>query len=447
VQALEVVRLKRRGDDAGATAAAEGAAATGAAGRTARAAAEAEDDSLEGFLMAGHSLKAGEDIDLGEEEGEAGGHDSQAPAALLALEDQGHSVGDGDATCYRLTQCCVHSSGALLLDAVDGDLYDACLGSIIAHRGMLVVKGAAAAAQRVAGGEEDEDDAGVLMGDDDEEEQAEVGQQHQQQQAVQAGGTQPDGQPAQEVGAAVPAATQAQTQAALPAAAPLAAPSQHKDAGQQEITSEAQPYDPYAPLSMHSKGNLPIRPMVVRRPAKDKINPAVVAARRMNSGKQPTLVTGLINSEFMYALHLAASAQGPAGGQRAAAKARAAAAVDRNQEQLRPVFEQAVDAAPEALQQELLLGDEQEEYADPVVGYDDDDDRSLVVGEWDNAGLGAGPGGDASTADDLLGKVACLASRPAVLMHCCVCPGPMLCQWVACSDLRTCVGLSCLQGW
>jgi hypothetical protein len=421
VQALEVVRLKKRGEESGATAVAEGAAAaTGAAGRTARAAAEAEDDSLEGFLAVGSSLKAGDDIDLEEEDGDAGDHSSQAPAALLALEDQGHSVGDGDATSYRLTQCFVHGSGALLLDAVDGDLYDAHLSCTVAVQRGPPNKGVMAACQ--VSPDQDEDDGGGVgggMGDDQDEdaEQPTATQQQQQDQGQgQAGGSQPV-RPQEEQGAAVVVAPQQHLQGAIPSATEaaggliLAAPPQQPQREPEVASGGAQPYDPYMPLSMHSKGNLLIRPMVVKRPAKDRINPAVVAARRLNSAKQPTLVTGLINPEFMYALHLAAGANGFQIGQRATANMPGTAACARNQEQLCPVFDRT--AAADTEQQELLFGDDQDVGVDPVVGYDDGD--SPLAGEWDDAGLHAEPGGDASTADDLLGKLSSLAHRQHLL--------------------------------
>jgi hypothetical protein len=51
------------------------------------------------------------------------------PTALLALEDAacGQGTAQGEAGSYRLVQCGVHISGALLLETRDGELYDALL--------------------------------------------------------------------------------------------------------------------------------------------------------------------------------------------------------------------------------------------------------------------------------------------------------------------------------
>eukprot|EP00983_Pelagomonas_calceolata_P110119 1159634-Pelagomonas_calceolata.AAC.4 len=61
----------------------------------------------------------GKDLNLAREDDDSGASGYvRAPAALLALEDQGGGGGDGDAGFYRLAQCHVHSSGALFLDAM-----------------------------------------------------------------------------------------------------------------------------------------------------------------------------------------------------------------------------------------------------------------------------------------------------------------------------------------
>lgn len=107
-------------------------------------------------------VQEADDIDLVPEQGAdadaAPAHSfSRTPAILLALDDLAHaqgggaasasgdaskgasassSGGDGDAGCYRLQQCFVHCSGALLLDPRDGDKYDRflrCVGGPHCH--------------------------------------------------------------------------------------------------------------------------------------------------------------------------------------------------------------------------------------------------------------------------------------------------------------------------
>lgn len=55
-------------------------------------------------------------------------------------------AGDGDAGVYRLAQCFVHTSGALLLELQDGDLYDRHLRSLRAPNARPEVPAAHAAA-------------------------------------------------------------------------------------------------------------------------------------------------------------------------------------------------------------------------------------------------------------------------------------------------------------
>ncbi|KXZ49628.1 hypothetical protein GPECTOR_20g485 [Gonium pectorale] len=109
------------------------AAARGRAAAAARAAEEEEEGDLERFWDVEPLLKECSDLDLGPEDGllPSSNNNVRPPAALLALEDQSQGAaastsgkGDGDSGVYRLQQCVVHCSGALLLDARDGDLYD-----------------------------------------------------------------------------------------------------------------------------------------------------------------------------------------------------------------------------------------------------------------------------------------------------------------------------------
>lgn len=110
-------------------------------GKRSRARAARElGDSLGEFMTAGDDLEEDDDIDLGAARHDCDGQAptyTRAPAALLALEDQ---TSNGDAGVYRVAQCYVHASGALVLDYRDGSMYDGAL-----HVTTACTSGAAAA--------------------------------------------------------------------------------------------------------------------------------------------------------------------------------------------------------------------------------------------------------------------------------------------------------------
>ena len=98
------------------------------------------------------------------------------PTALLALEDAAAGQGEGEAGSYRLAQCAVHSSGVLLLEMKDGELYDALLRRKGYNRTAgLLSKGTAAAAGALGaavggvaeGGNWLDGDAGLGLGVED----------------------------------------------------------------------------------------------------------------------------------------------------------------------------------------------------------------------------------------------------------------------------------------
>lgn len=74
------------------------------------------------------------------------------PTALLALEDAAAGQGETDAGSYRLAQCAVHESGALLLELRDGEAYDRQLRSRARQPGLLTAAAAALAAAAAAAG-------------------------------------------------------------------------------------------------------------------------------------------------------------------------------------------------------------------------------------------------------------------------------------------------------
>lgn len=140
-QALEAVKGKKRqqqgldGQQAEGDAGPAVAGGRAARGGAARGLDEDEDEGLERFWDIEQFLKETGDVDLGEGDSllPAANTSMRQPAALLALEDHSQGAasgaapgakGDGDSGVYRLQQCYVHCSGALLLDARDGDFYD-----------------------------------------------------------------------------------------------------------------------------------------------------------------------------------------------------------------------------------------------------------------------------------------------------------------------------------
>ncbi|PNH05578.1 Condensin-2 complex subunit H2 [Tetrabaena socialis] len=137
-QALEAVKGRKRQQALGPDGQPLEGEATQAAPRGRGAAArggDADDDAdgLERFWDVEPLLKESADLDLAPGDGllPAAGTSVRPPAALLALEDHGQGAAsstsgksDGDSGVFRLQQCVVHCSGALLLDTRDGDMYD-----------------------------------------------------------------------------------------------------------------------------------------------------------------------------------------------------------------------------------------------------------------------------------------------------------------------------------
>lgn len=399
-QALEIVRSKKRFDDTGGAAAQEGGAATQKE-RVARGANHdmGEDDTLESFLAAGRDLKDADDIDLAEDDDAAAPAYVRPPAALLALEDQGNGTGDGDAGFYRLAQCFVHMSGALLLDANDGDLYDQVLNNThpaVATQQQAQLQGAAAAAAAGAGKlqgqgeeEEDDDDGGGGMGDDDDEEDGPANNK----------------QPAQ------PAATQAAQATTVGGGAVTLAGTQQQQGvqpgpgvqqqGNGDVAGAAEDdvFDPYKPLDMHGKGSLPIKPLAVRRPGKNRLRPVVLQARQQRSAAaSKAAAAGLVHAEFAYALSLMPQQRN----KRPAAQTREGQRARANQAGM-AVFDQAAAAA--AVDAVLAQGAEGEG-GDGMAGVEGGWQEGAAGGFDDDDDFGGGDSGggfdDAPDALDLL---------------------------------------------
>ncbi|KAK9815026.1 hypothetical protein WJX73_005192 [Symbiochloris irregularis] len=81
-------------------------------------------DDEEQFLNLDDTLEEGVNIDLEDIEVVVQTPAVRIPAALLALEDAGIGDGNGDAGSFQIKRCCVHKSGALLLEARDGSRLD-----------------------------------------------------------------------------------------------------------------------------------------------------------------------------------------------------------------------------------------------------------------------------------------------------------------------------------
>ncbi|KIZ05577.1 hypothetical protein MNEG_2384 [Monoraphidium neglectum] len=140
-RALETIHNKKQRERGGTDE--EGGAKRGTRQATA-------DDLDEAFLSLDEvalGQEAGlEDIDLDEDDEFGPRELLRPPTALLALEDAAAGQGETDAGSYRLAQCVVHESGALLLELRDGEAYDRQLRSRVGQPGRMAAAVAAAAA-------------------------------------------------------------------------------------------------------------------------------------------------------------------------------------------------------------------------------------------------------------------------------------------------------------
>ncbi|GIM17110.1 hypothetical protein Vretimale_19642, partial [Volvox reticuliferus] len=444
-QAIEAVKGRRRqlgpdgqpldGDNTAPTTA-------GARGRTARVRTsdEDEEDSVERVWVSEPYLREGSDLDLAQ--GEASmpnaGMAIRAPSALMALEDHGQGgasgaggKGDGDAGVYRLQQCIVHCSGALLLDPRDGDLYDHQLRFIgpqskhdkglkeliEAHRWeqptqtiplpatQAHVPGAAGQhdAQPFVPMDQDlgtahdygDDDGGGYGGcgdwpsDDEGAPVAAANTGNGMDPAATAGVPESDGTG---TATAEHAGCRPQRHQASMTQAGDGAVSGSIGHGQQPEAEDA--FEPYKPLDPATKSSrLPDRPLMVRRPRKMQRK---TATKTSGSG----VACGLLLPEFVYCLYfLRPALVAPEISEKQCAAAKEARRrMDRvirlGPDLLAPVFD-ACDPGATVTPDELATGDPANDTQEPVAaaqlyGFDDDDD---------GAGFGGG-GGCASDLDE-----------------------------------------------
>jgi hypothetical protein len=217
------------------------------------------------------------------------------PTTLLALEDAAAGQGEADG-CYRLAQCAVHESGALLLELRDGEVYDRQLRSRAARGAAatgLAVVGALAAgdvhmgvgAQAVAGGDGGAPGWGGADDFDDDDGGAgwDCGSDGGSDGGIDMGdglgpiaGWGDAGAPmcedtaAEEVdaeGGTVDAAAATSKEAGVPEG--IAAARQQRGAGTGADVarggrSAGEPFDPYKPLDPNDKGSLLIKPLQAR---------------------------------------------------------------------------------------------------------------------------------------------------------------------------------------
>ncbi|KAF8057098.1 rpsL [Scenedesmus sp. PABB004] len=316
----------------------------------------------EAFFSLGDALELAPmaDINLDDDDETAPPELLRPPTALLALEDAacgqgGQAAGQGETGSYRLAQCAVHASGALLLEARDGELYDAhlrmwargaargepaglpglcgALGGLAGLRSGLpgvagatgaLAAGAGEAGQQLEGGASD-DPGHEGFGDDGDE--------------LPPPGELDDDMPDAALPEAAPAASPAPPGAldddegppdwlSHPTAAPE--PGADCDAGAEADGAEHAPggrvrqrgrgrdcvagggtgfYDPYAPLDPAAPGSLPVKPLQVRKPKRRTAGAALEAAvasgaASLNASSHP----GLAWPEFGYLLDACAAA-------------------------------------------------------------------------------------------------------------------------------------------
>ncbi|GLI63606.1 hypothetical protein VaNZ11_006616, partial [Volvox africanus] len=415
----------------------------GARGRNARARVSDEDDedSVERVWVSEPYLREGSDLDLAQ--GEASmpnaGMAIRAPSALMALEDHGQGgtsggggKGDGDVGVYRLQQCIVHCSGALLLDPRDGDLYDHQLRFIgpqskhdkglkeliEAHRWEQPTQTMPAPATQAhmpsAPGQQDaqpfvpmgqdqetahdcvDEDGGGYGGygdwpsDDEEAPVAAANAGNGMDPAATAGVPEPEGN-GTTTATAEHANCRPRRQQPLVMQAGEGAVPESEGGGQQPEAEDV--FEPYKPLDPAVKSSrLPDRPLMVRRP------------RKMQR-KMPTKTSGsdvacdLLLPEFVYCLFFlrpAVIAPEIAEKQCAAAqnaRRRTDRVIRLGPDLLAPVFD-ARDPGAAVTPDELATADDAQEpvaVAQPY-GFDDDDD---------GGGFGGGGGGASDLDDDV----------------------------------------------
>ncbi|KAJ9506411.1 hypothetical protein QJQ45_004924 [Haematococcus lacustris] len=309
-QALQAARTKKAGDGSNITAGAEGRPTQSRA--TASNAVDLDVDVLDSFLDISQALTVADDINLAEEDA-LNNTFTRPPAALLALEDQSNGAGDSDTGFFHLAQCHVHVSGALLLDAADGHLYDQQLRhnntSTHSWAGILQAQQQQQLQHHAATADDSDDDAGP--GDqgmsDDDDAPAPLATGAAGPATTAAGSGVASAAPVVSTGTVAMATSQVMT------SGPALESQQAAVAPTQQLAKAPPVFDPYEPLDMHAKGSLLLRPLLVRKPCKSRMIPAIIAARKLNNssgaasaGRSSSAAGGLINPEFAYALQLIA---------------------------------------------------------------------------------------------------------------------------------------------
>ncbi|GLC65675.1 hypothetical protein PLESTF_000327800 [Pleodorina starrii] len=452
-QAIEAVKGRRRPDgqpegDAGQPA----AAARGRGAAAARAGDDDEDDCLDHFWNDEDLLKEMGDLDLTPEEGALpnAGLAVRPPAALLALEDHGPGgaggtsggKGDGDSGVYRLQQCIVHCSGALMLDPRDADMYDIQLRFIgpqprqdkgldqliDAHRMEIATQPFPQPATQAHApgpvGQQPTQDNGAAPMDQDPGQPQDFDDDDGGGGGYGGGGDWPSDDEGAPAGTEPKAAEGAASAGAADGVATTESadgrPQRRRAAGSeggsasvgggQQADGEAaeeeeEVFDPYKPLDPTANSRLADRPLVVRRPRKAVRSSAKAAGAGAAHGGSAAAAGGLMLAEFGYCLaflragHGAKEEEEQGEGHAATQKARRDR-VARARDAPAPVLD-ARDAAAAVAADEAAIAEPADDPAEPLAeqmpyGFDDDDG---------SGGYGGG-GGGGSDLDDGSGPAA-----------------------------------------
>ncbi|GBF92762.1 condensin-2 complex subunit H2 [Raphidocelis subcapitata] len=408
-RALETIHSKKQRERA----AAEG----DAKGRGRQAGGDDLDEAFLALDEVARGQVAGEgDIDLDDsEDGDEGPAELlRPPTTLLALEDAAAGQGETDAGSYRLAQCAVHESGALLLEMRDGAAYDRQLRArtrAAATASGTAASAAAPAAPAVGGGPAGaEADAGAAAGlaaaapaeafddfdddgggawdcgsdgdgiDMDDGLAPPLGPVAADDAAFEGGGAfLPDDAfaPVEDN----PAAADAELAAGQEPGVGVAVRQRRGGAAGGGVVRRggAEPFDPYRPLDPNDKGGLLVKPLQVRKPKRRPVR----AGEPTEAGAAPTSAPGGLHNaaEFGYlaeALEVArraiaaAAARQRRGPQRSRAAGAAAAAGLLQRPTGRAVMDWSDIATAEAEEADALLGPAPGD-ADAAAAFADDD--------------------------------------------------------------------------
>ncbi|KAA6428176.1 MAG: condensin-2 complex subunit H2 [Trebouxia sp. A1-2] len=273
-------------------------------GLSSQQAADTDDlDDEEQFLNLDDVLEEGTAIDMDQTSTTAIPAAVRPPAVLLALESTSSATGgDGDAGNYRIASCSMHHSGALLLEARDGEFLDEqlCYTNIAAtthlqqpDQQVRPMPEDASHDAMDTGNAEGYDGAEGCSHDFDGCGDGDDGVDYMQQEAAHLDHAGMPDQPQHF----------------------LQSSSSQQAAQLQEEDQEEEEFDPYAPLDPHVEGTLPIKPFKKGRKPTRRKRPKQADCQDVDAlgctlGTIPApTVSGCTFAEFNYALKLLQSSQ------------------------------------------------------------------------------------------------------------------------------------------